>query len=117
RITAQLIDASNGFHVWSQPYDRDDSDLFALQDEIADAIAKELSGRIAGVVAEAPGDAGTANAEALQAYLQGRQAWRQRTPASLDRAELLFRRAVELDPEFARAWSGLADTYLLQADY
>ncbi|HEX5756777.1 MAG TPA: tetratricopeptide repeat protein, partial [Arenimonas sp.] len=117
RITAQLIDASNGFHVWSQPYDRDDSDLFALQDEIADAIAKELSTRIAGVAAEAPGDAGTANAEALQAYLQGRQSWRQRTPASLDRAELLFRRAVELDPDFARAWSGLADTYLLQADY
>lgn len=117
RITAQLIDASNGFHVWSQPYDRDDTDLFALQDEIADAIAKELSTRIAGVTAEAPGDTGTANADALQAYLQGRQAWRQRTPASLDRAEFLFRRAVELDPAFARAWSGLADTYLLQADY
>ena len=117
RITAQLIDTRNGFHVWSETYERSDQDLFALQDEVAVAIADELSTRIKGVVAEAPTEADTTNSEALQAYLQGRQAWRQRTADSLERAEALFRKAVELDPEFARAWSGLADTYLLQADY
>ena len=117
RVTAQLIDASNGFHVWSETYERSDQDLFALQDEIAVAIADELSSRIEGVVAEAPADADTENGEALQAYLQGREAWRKRSAASLEEAEARFGKAVELDPQFARAWSGLADTYLLQTDY
>jgi TolB-like protein/Tfp pilus assembly protein PilF len=117
RVTAQLIDTSNGFHVWSDTYERSDQDLFALQDEIAVAIADELSSRIEGVVAEAPARVDTDNAQALQAYLQGREAWRKRTAASLETAEAMFSKAVELDPEFARAWSGLADTYLLQADY
>lgn len=117
RITAQLIDTSNGFHVWSDTYERSDQDLFALQDEVAVAIAGELSSRIKGVVAQAPAEADTTSSEALQVYLQGRQAWRQRTSESLKRAESLFRKATELDPDFARAWSGLADTYLLQSDY
>lgn len=117
RVTAQLIDTSDGFHVWSDTYERSDQDLFALQDEIAVAIADELSSRIEGVAAEAPAETDTANSDALQAYLQGREAWRKRTAASLERAETMFLKAVELDPRFARAWSGLADTYLLQADY
>jgi TolB-like protein/Tfp pilus assembly protein PilF len=117
RVTAQLIDTSSGFHVWSDTYERSDQDLFALQDEVAVAIADELSSRIEGVAAEAPARADTGNAQALQAYLQGREAWRRRTVASLETAEAMFSKAVELDPEFARAWSGLADTYLLQVDY
>lgn len=117
RVTAQLIDAGSGFHVWSQPYDHSADDLFALQDQIAEAIAGALAQRIAGVAAAAPGAADTTDSAALDAYLQGRQAWRQRTPAGLQRAESLFTQAVERDPGFARAWSGLADTYLLQADY
>ncbi len=117
RVTAQLIDTSDGFHVWSDTYERSDQDLFALQDEIAVAIADELSSRIEGVAAEAPAEADTASSDALQAYLQGREAWRKRTAASLEKAETMFLKAVELDPLFARAWSGLADTYLLQADY
>ena len=117
RVTAQLIDTSSGFHVWSDTYEKSDTDLFALQDEIAAAISGELSSRIEGVVAEAPAEADTSNPDALQAYLKGREAWRKRTAASLENAEAMFLEAVELDPEFARAWSGLADTYLLQADY
>ncbi len=117
RVTAQLIDTRDGFHVWSDTYERSDQDLFALQDEVAVAIADELSSRIKGVIAEAPTEADTTNSDALQAYLQGRQEWRQRTAGSLERAESLFRKAVDLDPEFARAWSGLADTYLLQTGY
>lgn len=117
RVTAQLIDAGSGFHVWSESYERPDRDLFALQDEIAVAIADELSSRIEGVVAEVPAEADTENGEALQAYLKGREAWRKRSAASLEEAETRFAKAVELDPQFARAWSGLADTYLLQTDY
>jgi len=116
RVTAQLIDAADGFHAWSETYDRADADLLALQDDVAASIADELSTRI-GANVQAAGDSGTDDADALQAYLQGREAWRLRTPESLAEAEGLFRRAVELDPQFARAWSGLADTYLLQEGY
>ena len=119
RITAQLIDAGSGFHAWSETYERDDSDLFALQDEVTEAIAAQLRQRMqlsgGAIATEQIGE--TQSAAAREAFLQGRQAWRQRTPASLDRAEQLFRQAVELDPNYARAWAGLADTYLLQVDY
>jgi TolB-like protein/Tfp pilus assembly protein PilF len=117
RVTAQLIDAADGFHVWSETYEQPDTDLFALQDAVTGAIARELTARVGELGIAAEGDAGTGNAEALQAYLQGREAWRLRTPAALERAEVAFQRAVALDPDFARAWSGLSDTYLLQADY
>ena len=116
RVTAQLIDAADGFHAWSQSYEHDDQDLFALQDAVTDAIAKALSEHI-GATAIADADSGAADPAALEAYLRGRAAWRRRTPVSLDEAEAAFRLAVELDPGFARAWSGLADTYLLQMDY
>jgi TolB-like protein/tetratricopeptide (TPR) repeat protein len=117
RVTAQLIDAADGFHVWSDTYEHPDSDLFALQDEVTAAIAGALSPHVAGFTIEAEGDSGTVDVDALQAYLEGRQAWRQRTPVSLQTAQRLFSEAVARDPRFARAWSGLADTYLLQADY
>lgn len=119
RITAQLIDASTGFHAWSETYERDDSDLFALQDEVTEAIADQLRQRMrlsgGAIATDQMGE--TESAVAHEAFLQGRQAWRQRTPASLEQAEQLFRQAVEQDPSYARAWAGLADTYLLQADY
>ena len=117
RVTAQLIDGGDGFHVWSETYEHPDADLFALQDEVTAAIADALTARVGELGIREEADTGTGNAEALQAYLQGRQAWRLRSPAALDEAETAFARAVELDPEFARAWSGLSDTYLLQADY
>lgn len=121
RITAQLIDAENGYHQWSETYDRDDSDLFALQDDVSAAIAGQLQGLIqsAGPVDHAA-DSHSPNSQvpaAHEAFLRGRQLWRQRTPAGLREAEQLFSEATRLDPQNARAWSGLADTYLLQADY
>ncbi|MBB5016176.1 tetratricopeptide repeat protein [Rehaibacterium terrae] len=117
RITAQLIDAADGYHVWSETYDRPDQDLFALQDEVTEAIAGQLARRVGGIAGQAAGEMSTRSPEALELYLQGRLAWRQRTPASLEQAETLFQQAVARDPEFAHAWAGLADTYLLQADY
>ncbi|MBD8524996.1 tetratricopeptide repeat protein [Pseudomarimonas arenosa] len=119
RVTAQLIDASTGYHAWSETYERDDSDLFALQDDVTEAIAGQLGQRLQlgeQSVASA-GHGGTESAEAHQAFLAGRQAWRLRTPQSLAKAERLFSEAVKLDANFARAWAGLADTFLLQADY
>jgi TolB-like protein/Flp pilus assembly protein TadD len=117
RVTAQLIDADDGFHLWSETYERPDQDIFALQDEITGAIADELRERIQGVGPVAAGGPATADVRAHELYLEGRQYWRERTPASLQRAAELFRQATERDPKFARAWAGLADTYLLQEDY
>lgn len=117
RVTAQLIDAADGYHVWSETYERPDQDLFALQDEVTAAIAGQLERHVGAVGEAGRGDFGTRSPEALERYLQGRQAWRQRSPAGLEQAELLFQQALARDPEFAHAWSGLADTYLLQADY
>jgi TolB-like protein/Flp pilus assembly protein TadD len=119
RITAQLIDAGSGYHQWSETYEREDGDLFALQDEVSLAIAGQLQGLIRGsVAADRSGTpAAAVDPQALEHFLHGRQQWRLRTPAGLQQAEALFLQAVEADPRFARAWAGLADTYLLQADY
>lgn len=119
RITAQLIDASNGYHQWSETYDREEGDLFALQDEVSIAIVEQLSVLIPNATpADAQASEGDSNDPiAHEAFLRGRQLWRQRTPASLDEAETLLRQAVQRDPQFAKAWAALADTLLLQADY
>lgn len=116
RITAQLIDTDSGYHAWSETYERASSDLFALQDDVTAAIAKELERRVSGVGGSTTTDTGTQDPEALELYLRGRQAWRQRSPAMLAEAEALFQQAVERDPDYAQAWCGLADTYLLQGD-
>ncbi|HET7842593.1 MAG TPA: tetratricopeptide repeat protein, partial [Xanthomonadales bacterium] len=121
RVTAQLISASDGFHLWSETYERGEEDIFALQDEVTAAIAKQLEQRIAGLDApDAKGRAGDdakIDVRAHELYLQGREAWRQRTPAALAQAREFFQQAVAIQPDFARAWSGLADTWLLEADY
>lgn len=122
RVTAQLIDAGNGYHLWSETYERGDEDIFGLQDEVTAAIAAQLERRI-GTLGElarggAPEKASSeASARALELYLEGRQHWRRRTPAALAQARALFERALEADPDFARANAGLADTYLLEVDY
>jgi TolB-like protein/cytochrome c-type biogenesis protein CcmH/NrfG len=117
RVTAQLIDARDGYHVWSETYDRSAQDLFALQDDVTRAIGAALASRVGELQVQPGNHTGTANPEALQAYQAGRAAWARRTPASLDEAEQLLVRAVELDAAFARGWAALADTYLFQAGF
>jgi TolB-like protein/thioredoxin-like negative regulator of GroEL len=115
RVTAQLIDAGDGYHVWSQTYDRNADDVFRLQDEVAAAIGAQLAQRIGAVSVQAGPHGGTQDSAAMQAYLKGRAAWRKRNQAALAQAEQDFDAAVQADPAFARGWAGLADTYLLQA--
>ncbi len=125
RVTVQLIDAGNGYHLWSETYERPDQGIFELQDEITADIVDNLQRRIPGLTRASPGPAaravvGSADTRDLKAhelYLQGRLLWRQRTPSSLARAASLFEQAIEIDPEYARAWCGLADSRLLLADY
>ncbi len=106
RITAQLIKAADGFHVWSETFTRDLKDIFAVQDEIAGLIAQNLSVKLAGT-----GNATReVNPEAHRLVLEGRHFWNLRTADGFDRAEAAFRRAIALDPEYAAAYSGLANT-------
>ncbi|MDP1580224.1 MAG: TIR domain-containing protein [Candidatus Didemnitutus sp.] len=111
KITAQLIKAADGFHVWSDTFTRDAKDVFAVQEEIAGRIAKELSLKLG--VSSAAATA-KINPQAFELYLQGRQAWNLRNEAGYARAEALLNRALELEPNFARAISALADVWLIR---
>jgi TolB-like protein/Flp pilus assembly protein TadD len=115
RVTAQLIRAADGFHLWSETYDRKLSDIFAVQDEISLAIADAL--RITLGRATDLSVRHTDNVQAFEAYLRGRFAMNQRTADSLNRAIAEFRSAIELDPDYAAAYSGLSDSYLLLSTY
>ena len=108
RITVQLIDAEHGFHLWSNEYDRGLDDVFATQDEIASAVTAALLPKLRDEEA-AITRGGTRNVEAYDLYLKGREKWRGRDVVELREAVDDFRAAVEMDPEFALAWSGLAD--------
>jgi TolB-like protein/tetratricopeptide (TPR) repeat protein len=108
RITAQLIDAVNDRHLWSETYDRELTDIFAIQDEIANAIVAALrgtleSGEVERVITVR---ADTDNLDAYQLYLKARELFITRT--QLDESVRLFEQVVALDPEFARGWEGLA---------
>jgi TolB-like protein/Tfp pilus assembly protein PilF len=111
RITAQLIKAVDGFHVWSDTFTRDLKDVFAVQDEIAGIIAKQLSLKL-GVKSNAT--KATVNPLAYELYLHGRQAWNQRTVEGYNLAEAKFAQAIELDPNFAAAYVGRADAWQLR---
>jgi TolB-like protein len=115
RITAQLSDAAEGYQLWSERYDREIEDVFALQDEIATAIATRLEATLR---EEDPGRAQRAPASiaAYDPYLKGR-ALLYRRGGGLAEGMALMRRALELDPEYALAWAGLADAHSLLGYY
>jgi adenylate cyclase len=109
RITAQLIDGKDGTHLWADRYDRDLTDIFAIQDEITHTIVDQLKVKLLPEEKKAIGQAPTANVEAYTNYLRGREFFHQRTKGSLQLARRLFARAADLDPNYARAYAGIAD--------
>ena len=115
RLTAQLINVEDGYHIWSQSYDREMDDVFAIQDEIAENIAKALVDSFSSLSTRPAGR--TDSLAASQAYRTGRLHWWRRTPAELKRAIELFATALEHDPRFAPAYAALADTWLLLSMY
>ena len=117
RVTAQLIDVNTDTHLWSDTYTRELDDIFAVQDEISNAIVQALQVTLSGDDQEVLSDHGTANAEAYNQYLLGRHWWNQRIPGRMAEAIPPLRQAVELDPEFDQAWAALADVYLLLPEY
>jgi TolB-like protein/Tfp pilus assembly protein PilF len=114
RITAQLIDVDSGFHLWSDTYDRQLENIFAVQDEIASAIVRALQLEL-DVDVETAGR--TNNVQAYDLYLRGRQLGREPTRAGLLRAIEQFEEALTLDPRFAGAYSGIAEAWTWLEDY
>lgn len=110
RITAQLIDTENGYHLWSETYDRELTDIFAVQDEIAAAVVDALRVTLLGGETVA-GERATANLEAYELFLQGRYLMENLTAENLRKANQYFARAVELDPDYADAWALRAEAY------
>jgi TolB-like protein/Tfp pilus assembly protein PilF len=129
RITVQLIEVASDSHLWSETYDRELDDIFAVQDDIAQSVVKELSGALMGAPAIAAAGATAAaevrkaalgrsdNPEAFQLYLQGKFFGERTAQAETDKAIALFERAVEIDPDFALAWAGLSRVHQVQAGY
>ncbi|MCL7959608.1 MAG: tetratricopeptide repeat protein [marine benthic group bacterium] len=115
RITAQLIDCEHGYHLWSERYDREMSDVFAIQDEVARAIVETLKAKLG--TGESIVRPGTANLEAYTLYLQGRYHWNRRTANELEKGIELFRKAIAIDDRYGLAWAGLADSYSILGWY
>ena len=128
RITAQLIQVASDSHLWSETYDRELDDIFAVQDDIAQSVVKELRAALLG---EGSGTRGTVaaadvrqavsgrsdNPEAFQLYLQGKFSGERTTQADTDKAIDLFKRALAIDPDFALAWAALSRMHQIQAGF
>jgi serine/threonine protein kinase/tetratricopeptide (TPR) repeat protein len=110
RVTAQLVSVDNGYHLWSERYDRQMADVFEIQDEIVASIVEALVPALLGDAAHAV-ERSTNNTDAYQLYLRGRHYWHQRSPATLLVAIQCFGQAIALDPQYALAYAGLADCY------
>ncbi|HTO75614.1 MAG TPA: protein kinase [Thermoanaerobaculia bacterium] len=109
RINAQLVDAATGFPVWSERYDREMSDIFEVQDEIAHKIAEALRIKLTPQEQAELAAKPTENLQAYDLYLRGRSYARRRTTRDMDFALQMFENAVQLDPNFALAWAAIAN--------
>ena len=109
RVTAKLVNVADGYQLWSERYDREMEDVFAIQDDISQAIVKALRVILSEDEKKAIGKARAVNVEAYDYYLRGRQLIHQLNRKSLETARKMFRRAIEIDPDYALAHAGLAD--------
>jgi serine/threonine-protein kinase len=117
RITAQLTSTDDGRLVWSERYDRRLDDVFAIQDEIANTIVAKLRSTSFANLIEPASDRHTENVDAYGLYLRGRYAWNKRTSEGVSEGIRYFEEAIALDPGYALAYTGLADSYALHIDY
>jgi len=117
RVNVQLINAVTDAHLWAEIYDRKLTDIFAVESDIAKTIADTLQAKLTGSEKEAMSKKPTANPEAYDLYLKGRFSWNKRTSVDLPKSVEYFNQAVAKDPNYALAYSGLADAYVLYPDY
>ena len=116
RITVQLANAADGYQLWSERYDREMTDVFEVQDEIASAIAKRLRGTLQGASDRGLARAGTKNLEAYELFLKGRALQNKRGRFMAQDMDC-FEKAIALDPEYAEPRAWLADSYRLLATF
>jgi adenylate cyclase len=109
RVTGQLINGKDSGHVWADRYDRDLTDIFAIQDEITHAIVEQLKVKLLPQEKKSIGQTPTGNVEAYTYYLRGRQFFHRHSKSYYQLARRMFAQAVELDPAYARAYAGIAD--------
>jgi adenylate cyclase len=112
RITVQLIDARNGYQLWSERFDREVADIFAIQDEIAGSVVRALGLSLRQGEQRHLVKASTTNVEAYEFYLRGRKLFQKWTRENINLAREMFGRAVALDANFAAAWAGLATAHI-----
>jgi serine/threonine-protein kinase len=117
RITVQLSSVADGRTLWSERYDREMSDVFAIQDEIAETIVRTLRSTLLGDLGDPTPVRYTANVKAYSLYLKGRFCWNRRTQEGIREGIHYFEQAIAEDPAYALAYSGLADSYALDLDY
>jgi serine/threonine protein kinase/Flp pilus assembly protein TadD len=117
RITAQLVNVADGYQLWSERYDREMEDVFAIQDDISQAIVKALRVILTEGEKKQIEKARAVNVQAYDYYLRGRQYFHQLRRKSLEYAKQMFNKAIEIDPEYARAYAGVADCYSLLYTY
>jgi len=117
RITAQLIQASDDKHLWAESYEGNVRETLALQNKVAAAIAEQIRIKLNPQEQAALKNARVVNPEAYESYLKGRYFWNKRTASSLKVALAYFNQAIEEDPKYAQAYSGLADSYALLGDW
>jgi serine/threonine protein kinase/Flp pilus assembly protein TadD len=116
-IRAGLVKVSDGSQIWGEQYDRKVSDILAVQSSIAGEISQQLKIKLSGEQKRRVSEQRTDSTDAYQQYIKGRYYWNKRTPAGFEKAVEHFQAAVEKDPGYALAYSGLADTYSLLSDY
>jgi serine/threonine-protein kinase len=117
RITVQLTSVEDGRTLWSERYDREMADVFAIQDEIAGTIVRTLRSTLLGELGDPMPVRYTANVRAYSLYLKGRFWWNRRSQAAIKEGIKFFEQAIQEDPGYALAYSGLADSYALDLDY
>jgi TolB-like protein/Tfp pilus assembly protein PilF len=117
RVTVQLINALSDTHLWADTYDRKLTDIFSVESEIARTVAETLQAKLTGSAKQALASRPTENPEAHELYLKGRYFWNRRTEENLKKALGYFQQAIEKDPSYALAYSGMADCYALMPVY
>jgi serine/threonine-protein kinase len=114
RVSVQLLSVEDGYHIWSERYDRSLKDMFAIQEEIAGAVVGQLRLKLGLAGTSSPVRPAAGDLEAYNLYLKGRYFWNRRRPADIRKALKCFQRGLQLDPKFAVLWAGLADCYVVE---